>query len=147
MADTSAPDSNDIVLLARLNSDSVGSPGGVVVGKLFNTIGAGYTTGAGAAKTQLTSRTTAVTCDSLCGAITLFAAAGSATAASFTVNNTFVDATDTIVLSVKSSTTNLYQVMVTAVAADSFQITFFTTGGTTSDSPVINFAVIKAVAA
>jgi hypothetical protein len=37
--------------------------------------------------------------------------------------------------------------MVTAVAAGSFQITFFTTGGTTSDAPVINFAVIRAVAA
>jgi hypothetical protein len=35
---------------------------------------------------------------------------------------------------------------VTAVGAGSFQITFFTTGGTTSDSPVINFAVIKAKA-
>ena len=77
--------------------------------------------------------------------ITLFAAAGSATAATFTVTNTLVAATDTIVLSVKSST-NVYLVHVTAVAAGSFNITFFTTGGTSSDSPVINFTVIKGAA-
>jgi hypothetical protein len=34
-----------------------------------------------------------------------------------------------------------------AVAAGSFNITFRTTGGTTTETPVFNFAVIKAVAA
>ncbi len=65
----------------------------------------------------------------------------------FTVTNSTVAATDTIVVSCKSSTTNKYLVFVTAVAAGSFELTFNTTGGTTSDSPVFNFAVIKAVAA
>ena len=97
--------------------------------------------------TQGTSRTTAVTINAACGAITMYTAAGSATAASFTVNNSYVAATDTVVLSVKTSTTNLYVVGVTAMGSGSFQITFFTTGGTTSDTPVINFSVIKAVAA
>jgi hypothetical protein len=36
---------------------------------------------------------------------------------------------------------------VTAVAAGSFRISFATTGGTTTEQPVISFAVIKAVAA
>jgi hypothetical protein len=45
------------------------------------------------------------------------------------------------------SSSNLYLVFVTAVAAGSFQITFQTTGGTGTDAPVFNFAVIKAVAA
>lgn len=107
----------------------------------------GYATGAGGAVTQLTSRTTGVTLNKACGAITLFTAAGSATAASFTVTNSFVAATDCIVVSVKSSTTNKYNAFVTAVGAGSFEITFNTTGGTTSDAPVFNFAVIKAVAA
>lgn len=107
----------------------------------------GYATGAGGAITQITSRTTGVTLNKLTGAITLFAAAGSATAASFTVTNSTVAATDTIVVSCKSSTTNKYLVFVTAVAAGSFELTFNTTGGTTSDSPVFNFAVLKAVAA
>lgn len=108
--------------------------------------GIGYTTGAGGAVTQLTSRTTGVTLNKNAGAITLFTAAGSATAATFTVTNSTVAATDTIVLNQKSGT-NLYILAVTAVAAGSFNVTFYTTGGTASDAPVINFAVIKAVAA
>jgi hypothetical protein len=112
-----------------------------------NAQGIGYQTGAGGAVTQLTSRTTGVTLNKATGAITLFNAAGSATAASFTVTNSFVIATDCVVVSVKSSTTNKYNAFLTAVGAGSFEITFNTTGGTTADSPVFNFAVIKAVAA
>lgn len=106
----------------------------------------GYATGAGGAVTQLTSRATGVTLNKLSGQITLFAAAGSATAATFTVTNSTVAATDTVIVNAQSGT-NVYLTYVTAVAAGSFNITFNTTGGTTSDSPVINFAVIKAVAA
>jgi hypothetical protein len=36
---------------------------------------------------------------------------------------------------------------VTKVAAGSFEVTFATTGGTTTEQPVFNFSVIKAVAA
>lgn len=92
--------------------------------------------------TQATSRTTGVLLHSLAGRITMFAAAGSATAASFTVTNNQVQQNDIILVSVKSAT-NLYELFVTAVADGSFQITFFTTGGTSSDSPVITFAVFK----
>lgn len=106
----------------------------------------GFATGAGGAVTQITSRTTGVTLNTATGAITLFAAAGSATAATFTVTNSAVAATDVVIVSAKSGT-NVYLTYVTAVAAGSFNITFNTTGGTASDSPVINFAVIKAVAA
>jgi hypothetical protein len=38
-------------------------------------------------------------------------------------------------------------VMATAVASGRFNITFYTTGGTSSDAPVINFNVIKGVTA
>lgn len=109
------------------------------------TAGVGYATGAGGAVTQVTSRTTGVTLNKTAGAITLLSAAGSATAATFTVTNSTVAATDTIVLNQKSGT-NLYELFVTAVAAGSFNITFFTTGGTATDAPVINFAVLKSVA-
>ena len=110
----------------------------------FGSGGVGYGTGSGAggAVTQLTSRTTGVTLNKETGAITLFAAAGSATPATFTVADSTVVATDTVNLSVKSGT-NTYLALVTGVAAGSFQITFYTTGGTTSDSPVISFAVLK----
>ena len=108
--------------------------------------GLGYGTGSGGAITQLISRTTGVTLNKTNGAITLFSAAGSATAATFTVTNSTVEATDTIILSVKSST-NVYLAFITAVAAGSFNVTFQTTGGVSTDAPVINFAVIKAVTA
>ena len=119
---------------------------------LFNTAlnsnsatgGIGYSTGAGGTITQGTSRTTGVTINKVSGQITMFTAAGSATAATFTVTNSTVAATDTISLSQKSGT-NLYNFLVTAVAAGSFNITFYTTGGTASDAPVINFNVIKGI--
>jgi hypothetical protein len=109
-----------------------------------NTIG--YDTGSGGTVTQLTSRTTGVTLNKLSGAITLFTAAGSATAATFTVTNSTVTAADTIIVNQKSGT-NLYVTAVTAVAAGSFNITFYTTGGTSSDAPVFNFNVIHGATA
>lgn len=108
--------------------------------------GIGYLTGAGNVVTQTGSRTTAVAINAVSGQITMFSAAGSATAATFTVDNTSVAATDTIILNQQSGT-NLYNFIVTAVAGNSFNITFFTTGGTATDAPVINFNVIKGVAA
>jgi len=110
------------------------------------TAGVGYATGAGGAVTQATSRTTGVTLNKTTGAITLFSAAGTTTAATFTVTNSTVAATDVVILNQKSGT-DLYDLMVTAVAAGSFNITFRTTGGTTTETPVFNFAVIKGVAA
>ena len=110
------------------------------------TAGVGYATGAGGTVTQATSRTTGVTLNKTTGAITLVSAAGSATAATFTVTNSTVAATDVIILNQKSGT-DLYDLMVTAVAAGSFNITFRTTGGSTTETPVFNFAVIKGVTA
>lgn len=106
--------------------------------------GIGYATGAGGTVTQLTSRTTGVTLNKLSGAITLFAAAGSATFNTFTVTNSSVAATDTISINQKSGT-DKYIIHVTAIAAGSFAVTFATTGGTTSESPVFQFNVIKGV--
>lgn len=106
--------------------------------------GLGYTTGSGGAQTQGTSRTTGVTLDKTNGAITLVSAAGSTSWQTFTVTNSTVAATDTIIVNQKSGT-DLYEIHVTAVASGSFNISFRTTGGTTTEQPVFNFAVIKAV--
>ena len=108
------------------------------------TSGVGYAAGAGGAVTQITSRTTGVTLNTVAGAITLVSAAGSATPATLTVTDSAVAATDVIKV-VQKSGADKYHLLVTNVAAGSFQITFFTTGGTTTESPVFNFAVIKAV--
>jgi hypothetical protein len=121
---------------------SISNNGFLVIGA----VGLGYGTGSGGAVTQITSRTTGLTLNKPNGAITLFTAAGSATATTFTVANSTVAATDTVVISVKSAT-NVYLASVTAVAAGSFNITFQTTGGTATDAAVINFAVIKAATA
>jgi hypothetical protein len=110
------------------------------------TAGMGYATGAGGTVTQATSRATAVTINKPCGSITMFSVAGSATPASFTVNNSTVAIDDAVILSQRSGT-NSYNLTVTAVANGSFVITFYTTGGTVIDAPVINFAVISAVTA
>lgn len=108
--------------------------------------GVGYATGAGGTVTQASSRTTGVTINKTAGAITMFSAAGLVTATTFTVTNSSVVATDTIILNQKSGT-NLYNLLITAVAAGSFNITFYTTGGVATDTPVINFSVIKSVTA
>lgn len=105
----------------------------------------GYAIGAGGAVTQATNRTTGVELNTKCGAITLISGAGSATPATFTVTNSRVGATDTIILNQKSGT-DKYELHVTAVAAGSFDITYFTTGGTTTEQPVFNFAILDAIA-
>jgi len=110
------------------------------------TAGIGYGSGAGGTVVQGTSRTTGVTLNKTTGSITLFSAAGTTVAATFTVTNSTVVATDVIILNQKSGT-DLYDLMVTAVAAGSFNITFRTTGGSTTETPVFNFAVIKGAAA
>lgn len=108
--------------------------------------GFGYAgSGTGGTVTQATSRTTGVTINKACGEITLFTAAGSTAATSFTVTNTaMLAATDQVTLNIKSAT-NKYIAMVTAKAAGSFEITFFTTGGVVSDAPVIGFSIHRAV--
>jgi hypothetical protein len=110
------------------------------------TDGVGYGTGAGGTVTQITSRTTGVTLNKVCGEITLVSAAGSATWQSFTVTNSAMAATDNVIVNQKSGT-DLYMMHVTAKAAGSFRISFATTGGTTSEQPVFGFSIIKSVAA
>lgn len=109
--------------------------------------GIGYATGAGGAVTQGTSRTTTVTLDKVCGAITLFSAAGSATPFSFTLSNSTIAATDVVVISQKSGTDKYTTQVVSNVQAGSCVITLANASGTTTEQPVFNFAVIKAVAA
>jgi hypothetical protein len=138
--------------IETVDANGVGNPTAASIQELvtglgaFNTSGIGYATGAGGAVTQITSRTTGVTLNKPCGTITLVSAAGSTTAAAFTVTNSFVAAGDVIVLS-QVSGTDKYRLNVTAVAAGSFEISAATISGTTTEAPVINFAVIKAVAA
>jgi hypothetical protein len=115
-------------------------------GNVLATTGLGYTSGAGSTVTQATSRTTGVTINKVSGAITLVSAAGTSSYTTFTVTNSTVAATDVIIVNQKSGT-DKYEAFVSNVAAGSFNITFSDVSGTTTEQPVFNFAVIKAVAA
>ena len=119
--------------------------------------GVGYATGAGGAQTQGTSRTNGVTLNAICGQITLFAASISGHEADeFVLTNSAIEAGDVVVVSIKSGlaagTAKYYRVGVTAVAAGSCTISVGNIDNGTipaagTDSPVLSFAVIKAVAA
>lgn len=110
------------------------------------TAGVGYGTGAGGTVTQTISRTTGVTLNKICGSVTLFSASATV-AANFTVTNSTVSATDTILCSIQASgATELYQATTYAVANGSFKI-YMASPGTATEAPTINFTVLKSVTA
>jgi hypothetical protein len=112
--------------------------------------GIGYATGAGAAVTQLTSRTTTTptTGASPTGSITVFtAAAVVGTYFSFTVPNTGIAITDTVVLTVRGGSNTYVANCSQITAATSFRVTMVSVSGAASDSPIVNFTIIKGVSA
>lgn len=112
------------------------------------TAGIGYTTGAGGTVTQLTSKATAVTLDTVTGTITTHNAALAAAAeVSFVVNNSTVAATDVVIVNLASGgTANTYTVGIHAVAAGSFTVMLGNVSAASqSQALVLNFAVIKGV--
>ena len=120
--------------------------GEVVITKPFGYGG----TGTGGTVTQATSRTTGVTLNKVSGKITLFAGVSLAGHASneFTLTNSFIDASDVVHVCFASGLTSAqYGVTVTAVSAGSCKITVsnFSNVATPSDTPVLNFVVIKGV--
>lgn len=117
----------------------------------------GYTTGAGGTVTQLTSRTTGVTLNQITGEIVLVAGTISGHEADeFTLTNSEIGANDVVVACIKSGvaagTRKYYQIHVVTVAAGSCVISVGNIDNATipssgTDSPVIQFAVIKSVVA
>ena len=120
-----------------------------VVGGIVSTdpsAGVGYATGAGGTVTQLTSRTTPVTLNKICGSITLVSAAPVLGAwVSFTVNNTTIGLTDTIALSYSGGSNTYVITPGKIVAGTSFTINIVSVLGIAVDQPVINFSIIKSV--
>ncbi len=106
----------------------------------------GYLLGNGGAVTQATNKTTGVTLNTTSGQIAMNNAALAAGAkVSFTVTNSTVAVTDSIIANVSGGgTANAYRVAVTAVANGIFTLTVENiTAGSLSEAPVINFALIK----
>jgi hypothetical protein len=106
----------------------------------------GYKSGSWSTVTQLGSRTSAVTINKPSGWIILFATANSTSYTTFTVNNTTVASSDMVVVS-QVTGYNKHATFVTAVAANSFDITFASLAGTTIDAPIFNFMVLKGAGA
>src|SRR5262245_31197787 len=114
------------------------------------TAGIGYTTGAGGAVTQQTNKSTGVTLNKVCGQITMNnAALNAGVEVAFTLTNSVIAATDVVIVNVGSvGTSAAYLLSVTAVGAGSCEITVSNaSAGNLSEAIVLNFAVIKAVAA
>lgn len=108
-----------------------------------NTGGLGYGTGAGGSVTQSTSKSTAVTLNRPTGQITMNNAALAAnTEVAFVFNNSLLTVADIVLVQINNS--GNYQVRATDQAAGNVTIRVRNlTAGSLSDSPLINFAIIK----
>ena len=106
----------------------------------------GYTTTAQGTVTQLTSKSTAVTLNKSAGVITMNnASLTTATNATFTLNNSFISANDTIILTIAGgqTTPGSYNVFANSLASGSVSITLRNiSGGSLSEAIVVNFALI-----
>jgi hypothetical protein len=106
----------------------------------------GYTAAAQGAVTQLTDKSTAVTLNKSAGRITMNGAAlATATNATFTLNNSFISANDTVILTISGgqATPGSYNVFANSLSAGSVSITLRNiSGGSLSEAIVINFALI-----
>jgi hypothetical protein len=123
--------------------------GGVLAGRIGAT-GIGYPTGSGGAVTQATSKSTAVTLNKPCGQITLNAASlAASTVVSFTFTNSNIAATDIIRINTSGAATpGSYLVQAENLAAGSCTVSIRNlTAGALAEALVLNFAIIKAVAA
>lgn len=113
------------------------------------TSGIGYGTGAGGTVTQATNKYTGVTLNTSSGQITMAnTALNTQTAVGFTLTNSVIETTDTVVVNIDSgnTTTTGYLVGVTAVGAGSCVITLYNLAGPIlSEAVVLNFAVVKSV--
>ena len=114
------------------------------------TAGIGYATGAGGAVTQATNKSTGVTLNTVSGQITMNnASLADATTVSFTVTDSAVAGTDTVSVNHSSAgTAGAYIVQANSLGAGSFKISVRNvSGGALGEAIVLNFNVVKGVAA
>jgi hypothetical protein len=106
----------------------------------------GYTAAAQGTVTQATSKSTAVTLNKPAGRITMDAASlATATNATFTLNNSFISANDTVILTISGgqATAGSYNVFANSLGTGTVSITLRNiSGGSLSEAVVINFAII-----
>ena len=106
----------------------------------------GYTAAAQGTVTQATDKSTGVTLNKPAGRITMNnASLTTATNATFTLNNSFISANDTIILTISGgqATAGSYNVFANSLGTGTVSITLRNiSGGTLSEAIVINFAII-----
>jgi hypothetical protein len=109
----------------------------------------GYTAAAQGTVTQATDKSTAVTLNKPAGRITMNnASLATATNATFTLNNSFISANDTVILTISGgqATAGSYNVFANNLSAGSVSISLRNiSGGSLSEAVVINFAIIHCV--
>jgi hypothetical protein len=111
----------------------------------------GYATGAGSTVTQLTNKSTAVEINALCGQITTASAAMGSGLDVFRVTNSYVAATDVVVVSfgsVPQGSSDVILLDIQAIGDGYFDVQLVDYGANGGAvAIVINFIVIKAVIA
>ena len=112
--------------------------------------GVGYVTGAGGSVTQITSKSTTVQINAMCGVITTHAAelAGGASV-NFAVINSSIGPNDTVEVITRAGAGSAYSASVFGLNPpfNSFIIKLTNEGGTSSDAVVINFTIIRGASA
>lgn len=124
------------------------TPSTMVGSSVYSAGELGYTASAQGTVTQATDKTTAVTLNRSAGRITLNAASLAATTnVSFTLNNSFISANDTLILTISSgATVAAYNVWVNTLGAGTASITLRnTTAGALAEALIINFAILHCV--
>ena len=126
--------------VAYTDQDIIGSDNILSSGTL------GYTVSAEGSVTQATSKSTAVTLNYSSGTITMNnASLATVTNVSFTLNNSYISANDTVILTQVSGAASAgsYNVWVSSLTTGSAVITVRNiTAGTLSEALVLNFALI-----
>jgi hypothetical protein len=109
----------------------------------------GYTANAQGSVTQASSKSTAVTLNKSAGVITMNnASLATATNATFTLNNSFISANDTVILTIAGgqATPGSYNVFANSLSAGSVSITLRNiSGGPLSEAIVVNYCLIHCV--
>jgi hypothetical protein len=120
----------------------ISAPGGLTTA---GSSGIGYATGAGGTVTQLTSKATGVTLNTITGQITVNAAAlAAATTVSFVMTNSTIAAGDLLVMNhISGGTGGAYGLTAQSAAGSVTIYVRNITAGSLSEGIVIAFAVIK----
>ena len=121
------------------------TPSTIVGTTVYATTEIGYTAAAQGAVTQLTDKSTGVTLNKSAGRITMNnAALAGNTAVSFTMNNTSISTSDTIIVNVSGgATTGAYTSYVTSMTSGSAILTLRNlTSGSLSEAVILNYSII-----